>query len=527
MNNETNITNNELELALNLDLDTNDIISTGNEIEDKRITPLIDECVRVKLVKNLPQDIYIDYIKLLDMKDLSDNMKEKVEYLGSINIKRRFITGKKYYSFLKDIKVIISKMNQEEIQTLLRMRTLCENWHKYNQKKIDNTLNDILLIFANFVNEFINHVDPIAYTPKCKVLESKNLQELFFSEEHLIYLVKIIVISKITLLFTDNVEDKQLRSDAKKYIARKIWNISFVEGDKKLDMKSKIHKLVTSRFVSTEYNEARFWAAAKLANINSISQANLINNNLQTDNILMLSIDANPLSFLDVFLKNTIYFLSKRKFQFEYVLNNFEAQSNVMQSEISTETKFTPLENKLMKLTVDNFIKNNVMKLIQDKSEIDTFSNNFKKNIFHFWIVVPYISRLININPLYLCSVEKDKFILLTLFTYYKMINLKCFTMASLVKSNMKSISTGCYNENIKNMSVVIARFLKSEALMNFISSNQINDNIIDVSKLVINPLICMTMNQYFSFDDELIQVQSSDIVNEYIKFLNHFMTLK
>lgn len=512
-----------------LDIDLNQDAVSG-EIKDSRISDLIDECVKVKLTydsnkvnKEAKKDIEIDFAKLLNITNPS--IRRQINLLKDVNIKRRKVNGNKFYIFLKNFKIILSYMNENEIKKLISMRLLCEKWHKYNKTKIEEMLDGILLTFAEFCNRFLNEVDPIAYTPKCKTMEDKSLQELYFSEDHLKYLVKVIVISKITLLFTDNVHKDKMK-EAKREIARKIWDLEFVDADKKIDIKNKIQKLISSRFVSTEYNEKRFWAAAKYANITITSQENLLYNEIRTDSILMLEFDKNPLSFLDVFLKNTIYYLSKRKFPLEFILNNFDAQINNMNSDLSTEFKLNLLEERLMNRSVDKFIKTDIKKYTSDSNLIEEFKSNFKKNILHFWIIIPYMSKILNIPSMYLTSLHKDKFVYLVIYVYYRLINMKCFIMSELIKSNMKENTTGVYNENVKNMSVLVSRYLKNEELLEFLNEEKFNNNINDISKLVINPIITMTMNKFYSFNNEQITFSVQDLISEYITFIQNYTKL-
>lgn len=512
-----------------LDIDLNQDVISG-ELSDPRISEFIDECVKVKLTydsnkvnKEAKKDIEIDFAKLLHITNPS--LRRQVNLVKDVNIKRRKVNGNKFYIFLKNFKIILSFMNEKEIKQLLGIRLLCEQWHKHNKTKIDSILDSVLLTFADFCNRFLNEVDPIAYTPKCKSVEDKSLQELYFSEDHLKYLIKIIIISKITLLFTDNVCKDKMK-EAKKYIAQKIWNINFVEEDKKIDIKNKIHKLISSRFVSTEYNEKRFWAAAKYANITITSQENLLYNELRSDSILMLEFDKNPLSFLDVFLKNTIYYLSKRKFPLEFVLNNFDAQINNMNSDLSTEFKFNILEERLMNRNIDKFIKTDIKKYLSDENLVNEFKLNFKKNILHFWIVIPYMSKILNIPPMYLTSLHKDKFINLVIYMYYKLINMKCFIISDLVKSNMNENITGVYNENVKNMSVLLSRYLKNDELVEFLNEENFNNNINDISKLIINPIITMSMNKFYNFKNEQITFSVQDLISDYILFLKNYTKL-
>ena len=494
-----------------------------SEIKDERITELVDKAITIKLIKSIPQDINIDFAMLLGItnKDLINQL----DRIKDIGIKRRKVNGTKFFKFLKDFKVILSFMNEEEIEQLLSLRVMMYKYETLKKKEISNIMDAALLTFIPFVNRFIKHIDPIAYTPKCKTIDDKSLQELYFSEHHLIYLVKIIIISKITLIFTDNVH-KDYKTEAKKLLAKKIWNIVFEDVDRNIDMKNKIHKLISSRFVSTIYNEKRFWSAAQFANINMVSQANLLYNELQTDSILMLEFDKNPLSFLDVFLKNTIFYLSKRKFPLEFVLSNFNNQVAVMESEVTTEYKYNMLEGVLMNKTIDDFIIKKVNPIIT-KHDLDDFMNNFKKNIVHFWIVIPYISRILKISPMFLMGLDRERFIMLTIYTYYKLINIKCYNMSMILRSNMKENNTGTYNEHVKNMSNILSRFLKSDDLQNFITNFKLNDNITDTSKIIISPLITMTMNTFYNFNDQKVSIISSEILNEYITFLKHYIDIK
>lgn len=508
----------------NIDINVDVESFAESEIMDPRISKKIHECVTIRVKKDIPKDINIDFKKLLNIND--DSIDDQFEKIKPVNIERRKVNGSKFFNFLKDFKVILSYMNENELSHLMSLRIMYENYMILTKTQINSIIDSAIHTFIPFVNRFIKEVDPVAYTPKCKTIDDKSLQELYFSEHHLQYLIKIIILSKITLVFTD-CANKHYRSEAKKELSKKIWNCIFVKEDNEINMKNKIHKLINSRFVSTAHNEKRFWAMAAFANINIYSQANALYNELQTDSILMLSFDKNPLSFLDVFLKNTIYFISRRKFPLEYVLNNFDSQTANMNSELSTEIKFSIFEDILMKKTLDDFIEKKVKPLLIDKSIYEQFNNKFTKNILHFWIVIPTISRLLNISQMYLTSIDRERFIMLTIYVYYKLISMKCFNMASLLKSNMREISTGVHNEEVKNMSLVIARYLKSDELVNFLSNKNINDNITDIAKLVINPIICMLMNQYYSFDnDNKIDILFNDIINEYIRFLNYYILL-
>lgn len=512
-----------------IDIDVDSIDYSNSEIKDERITELIDKCVTIRTKKGVPKDINIDFLTLLNISD--EKRKNQFERIKPINIETRKVNGTKYFSFFKDFKVIMSYMTEIEIEQMLALRVMYEKYSSLTKTRINEIIDNAIRIFVPFINRFINYVDPIAYTPKCRTVEKDSLKELYFSEDHLKYLLKLIILSKITLIFTDcvdNSKDKQDRSNAKKELAKKIWNTIFVEGDKKVNMRNKIHKLINSRFISTMHNEKRFWDAAEFDNINIYSQANHLYNDLQTVSILMLQIDRNPISFLDVFLKNTIHFLTKRKFKLEFVLNSFDTQTSTMNSELTTEIKISIYDDILMKKTIDTFIKKNVIPLISNNCEIaEKFEKYFHKNILHFWIVIPIISKMLNISPLYLTAIEKEKFIQLTIYVYYKLISIKCFSIAELLMSNMKEIKTGVYNDDVKQTSLQIAKYLKSDDLSNFLDSKKLNNNMNDITKVISNPLICMLMNQYYSFENDIkIDLSMNDVISEYVRFLDYFVSL-
>lgn len=512
---------------IDIDIDSTDY--SNSEIKDDRITEIIDKCVTIRTKKSVPKDINIDFLTLLNITD--EKRKNQFEKIKPINIETRKVNGTKYFTFFKDFKVIMSFMTEVEIEQMLALRVMYEKYSVLTKTRINEIIDNAIRVFIPFINRFIEHVDPVAYTPKCRTVEKDSLKELYFSEDHLKYLLKLIILSKITLIFTDcvdNSKDKQDRSNAKKELAKKIWNTVFVEGDKKVNMRNKIHKLINSRFISTMHNEKRFWDAAEFDNINIYSQANHLYNDLQTVSILMLQIDRNPISFLDVFLKNTIHFLTKRKFKLEFVLNSFDTQTSVMNSELTTEIKISIYDDILMKKTIDTFIKKNVTPLITNNYEIvERFNKYFHKNILHFWIVIPVISKILNISPLYLTTIEKEKFIQLTIYVYYKLISIKCFSIAELLMSNMKEIKTGVYNDDVKQTSVQIAKYLKSDDLSNFLDSKKLNNNMNDVTKVVSNPLICMLMNQYYSFENDIkIDLSMNDAISEYVRFLDYFISL-
>lgn len=516
-------------INFDIDIDVDSVDFSNSEIKDDRITDIIDKCVTIRTKKGVPKDINIDFLTLLNIND--EKRKSQFEKIKPINIETRKVNGTKYFTFFKDFKVIMSYMTEVEIEQMLSLRIMYETYSTLTKTRINDIIDNAISVFVPFINNFINYVDPIAYTPKCRTVEKDSLKELYFSEEHLKYLLKLIVLSKITLIFTDcvdNSKDKQDRTNAKKELAKKIWNTIFVEEDKKINMKNKIHKLINSRFISTMHNEKRFWDAAEFDNINIYSQANHLYNDLQTVSILMLQIDRNPISFLDVFLKNTIHFLTKKKFKLEFVLNSFDSQTSVMNSELTTEIKISVYDDILIKKTIDTFIKNSVIPLISNNQHmIETFNKHFHKNILHFWIVIPVISKLLNISPLYLTTINKEKFIYLTIYVYYKLISIKCFSIAELLMSNMKEIKTGVYNDDVKQTSVQIAKYLKSDDLNNFLDSKKINNNIIDVTKIISNPLICMLMNQYYTFDTDIkIELSMNDVIVEYVRFLDYFVTL-
>lgn len=509
--------------------DVNDYSSS--EKKDNRITELIDEAVTVIIEEGSPQDISIDFEKLLNLNfDISTEEglvnKRKIEQLKPVNIKRRKVNGTKFFTFLKDFKVLLSFMKEEEFKQLLSLRVMFSKYSELTKTQISSMSDAAIHTFVPFINDFIKNVDPVAYTPKCKNMEDKALQELYFSEEHLIYLIKLIILSKITLVFTD-CAPKELRSEAKKELSRKIWNTIFIESDKSIDMKNKIHKLISSRFVSTIYNEKRFWAAAQFANITITTQSNLLYNELKTDSILMLEFDKNPLSFLDVFLKNTIYYLSRRKFPLEFILSNFDSQASVMNSEISTEYKVNILDEAIMTNTIDSFIKQRVNPLLSDGKLLEEFNTNFRKNILHFWIVVPYVARLLSISPMFLCSLHKDKFIKLIIFVYFRLIKYKCLNMAELIKSNIILNNTGAYNDNVKNAASYLTKCLKNDEFKSLVESEEINDNVTDITKLLINPLIAMMANTFEDFNGNKIDINNSELITEYSKFMTNYLKLK
>ena len=91
----------------------------------------------------------------------------------------------------------------------------------------------------------------------------------------------------------------------------------------------------------------------------------------------------------------------------------------------------------------------------------------------------------------------------------------------------MKEIKTGVYNDDVKQTSVQIAKYLKSDDLSNFLDSKKLNNNMNDVTKVVSNPLICMLMNQYYSFENDIkIDLSMNDAISEYVRFLDYFISL-
>ena len=141
-----------------IDMDIFDKLSditdfSNQEIPDNRINSLIDECVTVKIINGNPMDIDINFAKMFNIENKM--LVDQLELVKTVGIKRRKVNGTKFFKFLKDFKILLSAMNQQELQAVLALRILMKTCHTLSKKERMDKITTSIMDLVPFTNRFI------------------------------------------------------------------------------------------------------------------------------------------------------------------------------------------------------------------------------------------------------------------------------------------------------------------------------------------------------------------------------------
>lgn len=122
----------------------------------------------------------------------------------------------------------------------------------------------------------------------------------------------------------------------------------------------------------------------------------------------MLEIDKNPISFIDVYLRQSIQFLHKKNFKYSFIVSSVDKPTESLEKEfLTTEIDQTRvLSNSIIKKTISQFIERNIARTIS-KDEYEIYASNFNRNVAHLLILFPILSKKLSISPAYFMNLKK------------------------------------------------------------------------------------------------------------------------
>jgi hypothetical protein len=213
--------------------------------------PTKEERIRIKqlITKDDNDDIVINYSEILG---IEDNYAETFSYVYKCGIKKRKIKSR-IDEILKSLKFILKFADLNLFIALMRLRIIMGDIDSYKIVAIKESVKKLVESTCPIVDFIIEKkINKEAYKPKKQIKEIENnvsSRELYFGEDHLKYFLKLIALSKVVLLFSDNIDTKNMRKRdiVMKFLANTIWNTHFREEDTNIDIKSKIQKFFQQR----------------------------------------------------------------------------------------------------------------------------------------------------------------------------------------------------------------------------------------------------------------------------------------
>lgn len=392
-------------------------------------------------------------------------------------------------------------------------------------------------IIDSVISQLIEPINKVAQmqvevcTPPDVNLTNDGKKELYFTKVQLLRIIKIIILSKLMLIPTNSIigvteADKQI----KKYIQERVLLTKFSEDEADINILNKIQKLCFSRLLATVYSDRRFWQLAELHGFSPLTYSNLLFKKIITTTIIVMHYDKNPINFLDVFIKNNIKWLFKKKFNVVYNIidaskgeNDFDIISELINSELMNKNIST---NIVIREKILNYVKD-VMKVYKKEAYIKELflllDGKFRRNFAFKYITIPYISKTLNIENSILLSVNRKIFIFLTIITYIKLIENNFLTLGAILLSNMTNDLANEKKSSPSNYKKVKA--LKNDKEFKRIIDTKYKvfaDNKNLIYDEVINVIATLYYNKFTSIvDNKQVPVDLSVLKREYLGFIN------
>jgi len=468
-------------------------------------------------------EIYIDFKSILN---ITDDNPILLSELNFCKIKKRTIRNR-IYEFFKDVQLVLSYCDKDIFLSLLKLKILLTTAKK-KKSEIEAMTKEVIAKMTPLINFIVDEVIiEEAYTPQRteeEVLKEPSLQELFFGEIHLKYLIKLTILNKILLLFFEEIHPDYDAKDIKKSVMQISWNTNFIKDEKVINMMNKIQKLIHSRITGTVYVDSRFWEHAKMFNLTPASYGNSLFSKFLSEIVLILKIGNNPIPFIDVVIRSNVQWLFKKDFQLEFITSDVDKRTETLDREIlntidNSENKKI-LRNILVNENIKTFIKNEASKYMDiTKEEFDLIEEKFEKNIVHLFVMFPFISKKLNINIQTLLKIERSVFIYLLIYTSRILLSKNYILLSKLLLSNIK-FKKEKDMEKIKNYKI-IKDITDSREFQQIIEDNYTNfKDLVQKENIILQPLILFYYNEFVDFKGEKIQILLPELSQEYLMFL-------
>jgi hypothetical protein len=193
------------------------------------------------------------------------------------------------------------------------------------------------------INDYVESHYNISLDEKTKQTENVN-EELQFTDCHAKIILKVSMAMRVVIpLITDYLAEIDLRKSENLFLSI-FGGLFTIFGEKDIDVLSKLHKLIYSRIISTEYSDKIIWNYLRNINIDPHSLTRSFFKKIIVNIIPKLEDDRNIISFLHVVLKNLI------KFQFTVNFPISYKPLNLNQTDSEGLSEFDKLEINMVRL---------------------------------------------------------------------------------------------------------------------------------------------------------------------------------
>lgn len=483
----------------------------------------------MKFVKVINNDLFFDFSHYLE---IDPNIID-IKYFSFCNIKNRSVLNH-IFSLAQQLNELFSimqdKLDKEFYENYFSLFIIAKTEGvkiTLAKKIIDSVIDRLIEPINEIANKQTNAIMPPNKDIN-KLLSNDSKKELYFTKEQLLKIVKIIILSKIIYLPTSNIIGKnEAEKQIKKYIQEKVLLTEFTDKDKEINILNKLQKLCQSRLLSTIYSDKRFWTLGEIHGFTPLTYSNVLFKKIITNIIVVMDYDKNPINFLDVYIRNNIKWLFKRKFNIVYNVintvkeeNDFDLIAELINSKLAIKNIST---NIIIKEKILNFIKTN-MKYYRKETYIKELytllDKRFRRNYIFKYITIPYIAKLLNIDSGILLTVNRKLFIFITIITYIKLLENNFVILASLLLSNTDEHVINQKNspENYKK----IKQIENDEDINKVIKTKyKIFDNKENVKKEILKVIGTIYYNKFISIiDNQELKIDIELLKSEYIRFI-------
>lgn len=496
-------------------------------MKDEKTKKIVDNMSIIYESKKA-DDIYIDFQNILKIN------KEEIDLsmFCKFNIKKRTFKNRieelytSIVNLLEELELDDTNFYDLYLSFSILMKTTNESQAKYLA-----VTNEILDTLHPKVVKFIDtKVDADAYRVR-KTLDEINTvskKELYFSDIHLKRLLSVIVYAKILFPMMDSLENDSTKNQKiKTKIQELVWNRPYCPEDNSSAI-NKVQKLVCSRLLNTIYSDKRFWTLAKLHDINPHSHANTLTNKIITEMIAIVNYDANPIPFLDVYLKQNIQWLSKKNFTVSFnVVNTYQQDKkfDLLQEKAHISANNNVMANFLINEEIMNFLALELGHFKTDKFYMDLYNlvfKNYTRNIIHLYILFPLISKKLGISTERLLLVNKATFSALIVYAVKILSDNNFILLCNLLLSNIDSDKTNIDKAKVTNYKT-IKEIKDSEHYKATISKKyHFFEETMEEEDFIIRIIAVLFYNKFTSFtDNKVLKYTVKELGDEFLRFLN------
>ena len=473
------------------------------------------------LVKETQNGFTINFKETLEIEDseLDLSLFENNDFT-----KKAFKNRKKEFTEQLNFLINTLNINNKDFAELFFAYAINMTLASPKLKDVIKSATDLLTYMREPINVFVDTLKESYTSPKpLEEMNTASKRELYFSDDHLKRLLKVIIASKFLYTYLNN-NDNKIRSS----IVEVLMTFNFVPSDKGVNIKNKLQKFCYSRILSTIYSDKRFWNMAKHHNILPMSYANSLYVKFTTSVLSFVDWDKNPIPYLDVYIQNNLTWLKQQNFNHSFVMvgqSNQEIQFDNLASNYTYGFRFeNQATNFIIKVSIEQMIQTK-LKPYMDKNPayrdlLLSIYDKMKRNVIYNFILFPYISKVLKISTDRLLLLDKKTVSMLIL---YLVIELEKYNFVLLPKMMLSNITTDRLNiskkrvESYKN----IASMLDNPRYKTLLETkfDELSDIITD-EKYLLRIVSTMYYNKFLTFGDEQeLKFSANEIIDEVLKF--------